>query len=84
MALVDEFSNKHKKEERGRVDVDADDAELPRPRHVEAAVATALLKAAVATALLQAAVATALLYANDLRKNREDRREGERDETGRT
>ena len=31
-----------------------------RPRHVEAAVATALLKAAVATALLQAAVATAL------------------------
>ena len=53
-------------------------------RHVEAAVATALLKAAVATALLQAAVATALLYASDLRKNRENRREGERDETGRT
>jgi hypothetical protein len=48
MALVDEFSNKHKMH----------DAELPRPRHVE--VATALLEAAVATALLQAAVATAL------------------------
>ena len=47
-----------RKEERGRVDVD--DAELLRPRHVEAAVATALLEAAVATALLQAAVATAL------------------------
>ena len=42
-----------RKEERGRVDVDADDAELPRPRHVEAAVATALLKAAVAKTLLE-------------------------------